>query len=128
MAARSASSCMTAEIPAGATRSECWPQPATTSAPRRSTRATSRSAASDGSRPRSLVALEPEDVRLQRIHTVQEQDPVEVVELVQKAARLEALRLDPAGIFRGGRRLHHDAGRPPHIRREVRDAEAAFTP
>ena len=61
-----------------------------------------RCAASPCDRRPHFVVLAPEDVGGQRVDAIQEQQPVQVVDLVQQAAGLEALALDrhrrrPAG-------------------------------
>src|SRR5215210_8577055 len=68
-------------------------------------------------------ALAAEHVGGERVHAVEEQQPVEVVELMLQAARLEALGADDAA---GG--LHRDRGRAADVGGQLGDAQAALAP
>src|SRR5690348_1011965 len=62
----------------------------------------------------SLVPPPPEDVG-HRVDSVEEEDSVEVIQLVQQAARLESLGDHARRALRDGRGLHDDPGRASDV-------------
>ena len=62
-----------------------------------------------------------------RRHTVEEEDPVEVVELVEQGAGLEGVGLDHAFEALDGEASHHDGRCSSDVAGEVGDAHAPFT-
>src|SRR4051812_23371015 len=91
-----------------------------------STVATSPSWSSRSGLPRRFgaatsVPLPPKNIRSQRVDAIEEQHAVEVVDLVEEAARLERVRLDGHGLAGRVGRLDGDGRGPAHIRGQVGD-------
>src|SRR4051812_43020358 len=122
-AATTSATTVTSNIAAGPAKNhQCGRRSTTTSSPVLSSFLGNATRRSVGSLPVDAASEDP----VARDHAVEEQQPVEVIELVLHGARLEGVDVQGSLVPVDADPAHDERGGAAHVAREVGDAHAAF--